>query len=146
MAWWLAQRTLEVVLGLMLWVGVPLGLLLIGVGGIILLQGDPDVIPDLVAIGVGLVLTPFCAITGWRLVTGRKGPGGGLFNPAILDHAEAAGALFHAARTSLWFGPDMARRESEGAAAALGRARRHWRKRAKRHHDRQPEARRADRP
>lgn len=130
--WRVARRTLEVALGLMLWVWVPLGLALIALGTFVLVDGDRNVIATLVAIGVSVALTPLCAITGWRLVTGRERPGGGLFNPTMVDSVTAAFGLLIAARTYLWFGPEMAQRESAAAAEALGRVREHGRKQSKR--------------
>jgi hypothetical protein len=127
----LARRTVEVALGLMLWVWVPLGLTLIAVGSFVLVDGERNVVGTLVMIGVSVVLTPFCAITGWRLLTGRERRGGGLLNPAMVDYATAAVSLLYASRANLLFGPELARRESEAAAEALGRARGHWRKRPK---------------
>lgn len=130
---WLARRTVEVALGLMLWIFVPLGLTLIAVGSLLLVHGDrDDVLRTLALIGGSVPITWFCAITGWRLVTGRERQGGGLLNPAMVDHALAAVALLHAARTNLWYGPELARQESEAAAEALGRVHGHWRKRPKR--------------
>jgi hypothetical protein len=132
MEWRFARRTLEVALGLIVWAGVLLALALIWGGIAVLVYHDPDLMWVLVVMPAAVALGFFCAITGWRLVTGRERRGGGLFNPAMVDHATAAVALLHAARANLWFGPDSARRESETAAEALGRAREHWRKRSKR--------------
>jgi hypothetical protein len=119
----------EIVLGLMLLVGVPLFITLIVGGSIALLLEPHDAMFNLLVIVMGSVLAPFCAVTGWRLVAGRERPGGGLFNPLIVDSLTVVFGLVSAARTSLWFGPELARRESEEAAEALGRVRAHWRKR-----------------
>jgi len=62
----------------------------------------------------GLVLLPFFVITGWRLVTGRERPGGGLMNPRILDSVVLLGAAASAGRTSLWHGP-----EAEGGSSKV---------------------------
>jgi hypothetical protein len=125
-----ARRLVEIVLGLVLLIGVPLFIALI-VGGSVALLERHDVFFSLLLIVMGFLLAPFCAVTGWRLVAGRERPGGGLINPVIVDHLTVVFGFFAAARTSLWFGPEQGRRQFEEAAAALGRVRAHWRKRAR---------------
>jgi hypothetical protein len=64
------------------------------------------------------LLAWFCTLIGWRLLTGRERPGGGLLHPGILYGFGYLAAGAAVARATI-FGPEHVRLEQENAARML---------------------------
>jgi hypothetical protein len=119
-----AHRGFEIALGVVLGVLsiIPAGSV---VWAIVTLLTGIDGPPWAVALAgvVSSLLTWFCVVTAWRLVTGRERPGGGLLHPWFLYAAAFLQMGIGAGRGQVYGGPEYAQPYNQGAAELIAMAR-----------------------
>jgi hypothetical protein len=116
-----AGRAVEVVVGGVLWLLLPVPLLGIVAMAVLILSGRVrDGLIGLLGLPIATFLGWFCAVVGWRLITGRR-PSSGRLMPAWLLYLGAFLGTMTAARNAL-LGPEFVRKDLNTVSTELSKS------------------------